>query len=109
MATGKGSGTDDLTHLERLAQAPEEHHVFQALRLIEAAHPDRPRLGESRRPREDPVRLGQEAELAFPTSTMLFSMIGPISFASTDALKRHKNVKTTNSLPRNACSITLLL
>lgn len=70
MATGKGSGTDDLTHLERLAQAPEEHHVFQALRLIEAAHPDRPRLGESRRPREDAVRLGQEAELAFPTSTI---------------------------------------
>jgi type VI secretion system protein ImpH len=53
-----------------LAQSPEEHHVFQALRLIEAAHPDRPRLGESRRPREDPVRLGQEAELAFPTSSI---------------------------------------
>jgi len=70
MATGKGSRPDDLTHLDRLAASPEEHHVFQALRILEAAYPDNPRLGESRRPREDRVRLGQEAELAFPPSTI---------------------------------------
>ena len=70
MATGKGSRPYDLTHLDRLIAAPEEHHLFQALRIIEAAYPDNPRLGESRRPREDRVRLGQEAELAFPPSTI---------------------------------------
>lgn len=70
MATGKGPGPDDLSHLDRLAEAPEEHHLFHALRIIEASFPDSPRLGESRRPREDRVRLGQEAELAFPTSTI---------------------------------------
>ncbi len=75
MATGKGVGADDLSPprhplLDRLAETPEEHHLFHALRLIEASFPDAPRLGESRRPREDKVRLGQEAELAFPPSTI---------------------------------------
>lgn len=75
MATGKGAGADDLSPprhplLDRLAANPEEHHLFHAMRLIEAAFPEAPRLGESRRPREDRVRLGQEAELAFPPSTI---------------------------------------
>ncbi len=70
MATNNGSGSDDLSHLEQLAQNPQKYHIFQALRIIEAAHPDAPLLGESRRPREDRVRLRQEAELAFPPSTI---------------------------------------
>lgn len=70
MATGKGSRPDDLSHYERLAQEPEKHHVFQAMRVIEAHFSDAPRLGESRRPREDKVRLGQEAEMAFPPSSI---------------------------------------
>lgn len=70
MATGDGPRPDHLTLLGKLAQDPEKHHVFQALRIFEAAHPNDPRLGESRRPREDRIRLGQEAELAFPPSTI---------------------------------------
>jgi type VI secretion system protein ImpH len=70
MATTKGSGTDDLSLFDRLVEAPEEHHVFQAMRVLEAHYSEYPRLGESRRPREDPLRLGQEAELAFPPSTI---------------------------------------
>ncbi|MCD9149654.1 type VI secretion system baseplate subunit TssG [Pseudophaeobacter flagellatus] len=70
MATTKGPGPNDLSHFDRLAKAPEEHHVFQALRVLEAHYRDSPRLGESRRPRQDPLRLGQEAELAFPPSTI---------------------------------------
>lgn len=70
MATGKRTGPDDLTHFARLAKHPEQHHIFHALRVIEAQFSDRPRLGESRRPKEDAVRLGQEAELAFPPSTI---------------------------------------
>ena len=70
MATEDRPRPDDLTHLDRLAAEPERHHPFQAIRLIEAAYPDAPRLGESRRPREDRVRLGQEAELAFPPSSI---------------------------------------
>ncbi len=70
MATGDRSGPDNLSHFDRLTKEPEKHHVFQALRVIEATYSDAPRLGESRRPREDHVRLGQEAELAFPPSTI---------------------------------------
>lgn len=70
MATGKGPGPDHLSHFERLTAEPEKHHVFQALRVIEATFPEAPRLGESRRPRQDRVRLGQRPELSFPTSTI---------------------------------------
>ena len=69
MATGKGPRPDDLSLYGRLAASPEEHHVFQALRLLEAHFAEAPRLGESRRPREDRLRLGQEAELARPSTT----------------------------------------
>ena len=70
MATGKRAGSDDLTHYAQLLAHPQSYHLFQALRVIEAHHADRPRLGQSRRSAQDPVRLGQEAELAFPTSTI---------------------------------------
>lgn len=60
----------DLNRLEPLVQTPQAYHIFQALRLIEAAHPQSPRLGQSRHPSEDPVRLTQGAELAFPPATI---------------------------------------
>jgi len=53
-----------------LKKNPEAYHVFQALRILEAEHDDLPRLGQSRRPREDAYRLGQEAEMAFPPTTL---------------------------------------
>lgn len=70
METGQGAGPDHLTHYARLLADPQTHHLFMALRIIEAQHSDRPRLGESKRPREDIIRITQEAELAFPTSTI---------------------------------------
>jgi len=70
MASDERAGPDRLTHLARLADNPHSFHIFHALRVIEAAYPQAPRLGESRRPSQDRVRLGQEAELAFPPSTI---------------------------------------
>ncbi|TYB84410.1 type VI secretion system baseplate subunit TssG [Oceaniovalibus sp. ACAM 378] len=70
MATRERSGSDDLSHLERLARDPSAHHIFLALRMIEAARPDAPRLGQSSRPRQDSVRLGQEPSMAFARSTL---------------------------------------
>jgi type VI secretion system protein ImpH len=70
MATGDRSGPDHLTHFERFAGSPRKYHIFHALRIIEAYYRDAPRLGTSKRPREDKVRLGQEAEVAFPTTTI---------------------------------------
>jgi len=43
---------------------------YAALRRIEAAHPRRPRLGKSRLPKDDPIRLGQSPHLEFPNATL---------------------------------------
>lgn len=70
MASGGRPGTDHLSHLDRLSASPEKYHIFQAFRVLDAAYPDSPRIGKSRRPREDKVRFGQEAELSFPPSSI---------------------------------------
>lgn len=38
---------------------------YQALRRIEAAHPHLPRLGQARRPADEPVRVSQPPDLSF--------------------------------------------
>ena len=70
MGTEERPGPPDLSRLEALMEAPQGYHIFQALRLIEAAHPDKPRLGEGARPADDPIRIAQEVELAFPATTI---------------------------------------
>ncbi|QDY70927.1 type VI secretion system baseplate subunit TssG [Qingshengfaniella alkalisoli] len=70
MATEERARPDHLTHLARLSGSPQTHHLFHAMRVIEAAYADRPRHGRARRPSTDPVRFGQVPELAFPTSTI---------------------------------------
>ncbi len=48
-----------------LAQAPYAHDLFHTLRRIQALQADAPRLGEALRPRDEAVRLGQDAEMDF--------------------------------------------
>lgn len=56
----------DPVALERaLQERPEAFELFEALRRIECAYPERPRFGESTRPADDPLRLGQTPSLAF--------------------------------------------
>ncbi len=50
---------------ERLADRPGHFDLFQALRRIEAAHPEKPRLGDAMRPGDEPVRFTEEASLTF--------------------------------------------
>jgi type VI secretion system protein ImpH len=51
---------------------------FQALRLIENAHPELPRIGTSLRPCDDAVRLGQDPSLSFhETALERFARTGP--------------------------------
>lgn len=114
MAPGKRSGPDDLTHLAQLKADPTDYHIFHALRVLEAHHSDRPRLGRSRRAAEDAVRLGQEAELTFPTSSIadfheeggrwhlvnrffgLFGPMGPLPLHMTEyARERRRNFRDT--------------
>lgn len=44
----------------RLRDAPHKFSFFAIMRLLEALHPDRPRFGQSIRPEQDVLRLGQE-------------------------------------------------
>ena len=51
---------------ERLRKEPWAFELFQALRLVECAFAELPRLGTAERAALEPVRFGQRAELAFP-------------------------------------------
>jgi type VI secretion system protein ImpH len=61
---------DALTLLERFSTDANRFDFFQAVRLVECAHPGLPRVGSSLRPREDAVRFGQEPELIFFPTTL---------------------------------------
>jgi type VI secretion system protein ImpH len=59
--------------LKDLQERPEAYSLFAALRRIEQAYPDRPRLGESRKMADDPVRMVQRPHLHFaPTEVAAF-------------------------------------
>jgi type VI secretion system protein ImpH len=60
---------DDLAALlKTLEQSPFKYGFYQILRLMESLYKERPRLGTSKRPDDDPIRLSQEAALTFETS-----------------------------------------
>ncbi|MEX0731306.1 MAG: type VI secretion system baseplate subunit TssG [Aquisalimonadaceae bacterium] len=67
-----------MTLPERLRLAPERFTLFAALRLIEAAAPERPRLGRSRRAAEDAVRLAQLPALRFAPGEISRIVEGPV-------------------------------
>lgn len=48
-----------------LERAPQEFEFFEAMRRLECMYSDRPRLGQSTRPNDDPVRLAQAVSLDF--------------------------------------------
>lgn len=60
--------------LQRLWQdlmaAPSAHDLLHTLRCIQAFEFDAPRLGEALRPRDEAVRLGQDAELDFAAANL---------------------------------------
>ena len=60
---------DDLAALlKALERRPFDYGFYQTLRLMESLYKERPRLGTSKRPDDDPIRLSQEAALTFETS-----------------------------------------
>lgn len=70
MADPQRSAPDPVALLGQLAREPHAFDFFQALRRLEATHPDKPRIGEAKRPSDEPIRLGQEPTLAFAPSTL---------------------------------------
>jgi type VI secretion system protein ImpH len=61
---------DDL--VAAVGKAPEKYDFFALLRAIECACSDRMRLGQATRPSDEPIRMGQEASLAFAPSTLAY-------------------------------------
>jgi type VI secretion system protein ImpH len=62
--------TDYGRWLRRVSEQPYRFDFYQTLRRIESAHPHLPRLGESLRPANEPVRLSQPAELSFAPAAL---------------------------------------
>lgn len=70
MASGDGPRQDHLNWFAGLEADPGSHHIWLAMRLIDAAREGERPLGATRRPSEDGVRFGQEPSLAFPPVTL---------------------------------------
>lgn len=70
MASQDRLSTDDLKFLRMLEESPYQVDFFAALRAVECMYSSRPRLGQSQRPAEDPIRLGQNVSLSFPPASI---------------------------------------
>ncbi len=60
-----GRETDALAFFAELAEAPYRYDFYQTLRRLECLYDTKPRWGEALRPVDEPVRLGQDPDLAF--------------------------------------------
>ncbi|MET0051564.1 MAG: type VI secretion system baseplate subunit TssG [Candidatus Thiodiazotropha sp.] len=70
MAGQAGSETHAVGLFDRLRQDPHRFDFYAAMRRLECAYPDKPRLGRSRHARDDQIRLGQDPTMAFAPSTL---------------------------------------
>lgn len=60
-----------------LTETPEMFDFFAVMRMLEAAHPDRPRIGDSATLRSEYVSLGQDPFLTFPASNLSKAELTP--------------------------------
>jgi len=70
MARPAGNTADAVALENALRDHPESFEFFEALRRLECAFPERPRLGQSTKVSDDFVRLGQTPSLAFAPRTV---------------------------------------
>lgn len=77
MAGADGVAKRRLSLYRALERAPWAHDFYQTLRRVEALHPELPRLGEAGRPADEPVRLGQQADLSFAPANLDAVKPGP--------------------------------
>lgn len=59
-----------LTFFQALEEQPFQHDFYQAVRRIECAYPELPRIGKALRPADEPVRFGQEASMNFAPASI---------------------------------------
>lgn len=66
MAAEDRTTAHNLDRISRTMTAkPYEFGFFAALRLLECLHAEKPRLGTSAHPGDDPIRLGQDPDMSF--------------------------------------------
>lgn len=70
MAGKAGSETNAIGLFDRLQHAPYRFDFYQAMRRLECAYPQEPRLSESLHAKRDKIRLGQDPTMAFQPSTL---------------------------------------
>nr|WP_314577909.1 type VI secretion system baseplate subunit TssG [uncultured Pseudomonas sp.] len=56
---------DSVALLQRIAQRPAAFDFYAALRQLECAFADKPRIGQASRPADEALRFGQQPSLAF--------------------------------------------
>ena len=64
---------------QRLSARPYQFDLMHSLRYLQARHPGLPRLGQATRPKDEPLRLGQDPSLAFAPATI--AVLGAIAVA----------------------------
>lgn len=70
MAGQDRMSSNDIDFLKSLEEAPYAADFLAVLRTVECIYASRPRLGESQRPSEDPIRMGQEVSMIFPPASL---------------------------------------
>ena len=70
MAGEDRTQADALAVLGLLKEGAYRFDFFHAVRCLENVYRDKPRVGQSPRPADDPIRLAQEPSLAFSPSTV---------------------------------------
>ena len=65
MGAKLGHETDALNFLADLAREPYRYDFYQTLRRLECLYRDKPRWGAALRPVDEPLRLGQDPDVAF--------------------------------------------
>lgn len=70
MAPKDRTATQSVILEQKLQSAPYAFSFFQAIRRLESIHKDRPGVGKSLRPADDPFRLSQEPFLDFAPATL---------------------------------------
>src|ERR1700712_1388507 len=70
MACSHGNAETAVKLIDRMAAEPWRYDFFDALRQLERANADKPRIGDSAARREEYVDLGQDPYLDFPASNL---------------------------------------
>jgi type VI secretion system protein ImpH len=77
MGATLGHETDALSFLMDLAREPYRYDFYQTLRRLECLYDDKPRWGAALRPVDEPVRLGQDPDVAFAPAPLASLEFGP--------------------------------